>query len=104
MAERDALVGTNARAGVVRPAVAQRVGHPRDGRLVERKTMAKGEDPRDATHAGYRSAVAAWVRSTTTNGRPRDGGRWPDRSGPGVQVHLQQLQTIPRERLQHRIG
>ena len=48
------LAGQRDGAGVVRAAVAQRVGHAADGRLVGGEVVVEGERPCDATHVGER--------------------------------------------------
>jgi hypothetical protein len=49
--ERDAFLSANNGAGVIWPAVAQRIGHACDHCLVEHKTIVEREDACDATHA-----------------------------------------------------
>ena len=51
MTKRDAFLRPDVRARVVGAAVAQRGRHARDGRLVDRERVVKGEDASDSAHA-----------------------------------------------------
>src|SRR6185295_1958378 len=91
-------------AAVVRAPVTQRVAHAPHRRLVGGETFVEGEDARYAAHAGYRTRGPPRVRATTTNGGRRTTDDVLRRSGDGMDVHLQELQTVPGEGLEDRVG